>query len=322
MKAIVLKKYGPPQQVLSVEEVAKPSPKEHEVLVKVMATTINDYEWSVTRGKPYAYRIMFGFSKPKNRFIGMELAGVIEAVGTGVHHLNVGDEILSDTASYGFGTLAEYICLPQKAVTLKPSDISFEQAAALPHAGCLAYQGLYDAGQLKDGMKVLINGAAGGVGTLALQLAKMHHCHVTGVDSAAKASIMKSAGFDATLDYEKTDFTKTGETYDLVLDCKTSLPARSYFRALKANGRYVSIGGTVPSLLKVLFTGMISSAFTSKRLMILALKSNEKLPVLLALIQANKLQCLIDGPYTLAEVPTLVQYFGEGKHHGKIVVRV
>lgn len=321
MKAILFEKYGPPEKVLTVKEVEKPSPKEDEVLIKIKATAVNDYDWSLVRGKPRLYRLIFGIFKPKHRIAGMEVSGTVEETGTNVKNLKVGDAVLGDTSEYGFGTFAEYICINQNAVIKKPEAISFEEAAAIPHASTLAWQALKDIGKIQQGDKVLINGGGGGVGTIGLQLAKLYHCHVSGVDAQEKLEMMKSIGFDAVMDYKQVNFTKTGEQYDLILDCKTNKSPISYLRALKPNGRYITIGGTPWGLISILFWGKLISLFSKKKLQILSLKPNKDLDYICELLSQNKIKCEIDGPYSLEEVPRLIQYFGEGKHRGKIVIR-
>ena len=320
MKAFLFEKYGLPEEVLKIKEVAKPTPKENEVLVKIHATAINDYDWCLTRGRPYLYRLIFGIFKPTHQIPGMELAGVVEYIGSKVQSLKVGDAVFGDTSEYGFGTFAEYICINEKAVIKKPDGLSFEEATSIPHAFTLALQALRDIGKIRQGQKVLINGGGGGVGTLGLQLAKLHDCEVTGVDSGEKLEMMKSIGFDFVIDYKKMNFPKNGKEYDLILDCKTNKSAFSYLRSLKRNGKYVTIGGNLSSLIIVLFWGKIVSVFSSKKLQILSLKPNKDLDYISELFIQNKIKCKIDGPYLLEDIPRLIQYFGEGKHKGKIVI--
>ncbi len=322
MKAILIEKYGLPEQVLSLKEVARPTPNESEVLIKIRATAVNDYDWSIVRGKPHLYRLMYGLLKPKRRFLGMELAGTIEAVGPNVGQLKVGDSVFGDISNYGFGTFAEYICINENAVKKKPIKVSFEEAAALPHASTLALQALRDMGNIREGQRILINGGGGGVGTIGLQLAKLHNCKVTGVDSLEKLDMMRSIGFDHVIDYKETNFTKTEDQYDLILDCKTNQSAFSYLGTLKPNGKYVTIGGKVDKLIGLLFLGKIISGFSRKRLKILALKPNKDLDYICTLLEQNKIECVIDGPYILEDIPRLIQYFGEGRHKGKIVIKM
>lgn len=322
MKAILFEKYGLPKKVLKLKEVAKPVPKENEVLIKIYATAINDYDWSIVRGKPYLYRLMFGLFKPKYKISGMELACVVEDIGSNVKNLKVGDAVFGDISKYGFGTFAEYISINEDSVIKKPDELSFEIATAIPHASTLALQALRDIGKIKHGRKVLINGGGGGVGTIGLQLAKLSNCKVTGVDSQEKFDIMKTLGFDHVIDYKKVDFTKTGEQYDLILDCKTNKSPFSYLKALNPNGKYVTIGGNLISLITVLFWSKPISLFSTKKLQIFSLKQNEGLDYICELLIQNKIKSEIDGPYPLEDTARLIQYFGDGLHKGKIVIKI
>lgn len=322
MKALVLNKYGPPEKVLEIREIAKPSPKEREVLIKIHSTTINDYDWGIVTGKPYLYRLLFGLFKPKHPVSGMELSGVVEQVSPGVEKLKVGDPVYGDISAHGFGSFAEYISVNENAVIRKPHKMSFEEAAAIPHASLLALQALRDKGKIKQGEKILINGAGGGVGTFGLQLAKLFNCEVTGVDTGEKLNMMKSIGFDRVIDYKKENFTKNGLQYDLVLDCKSNKSPFSYLRSLKPNGRYVTVGGEITALLRILFWGKILSLFSSKKLQILSLKPNYGLEHIGELFEQNKIRCVVDGPYKMEDIPSLIRYFAEGKHKGKVVVKI
>ncbi len=320
MKAFVFEKYGLPEQVLRIEEVKRPQPKENEVLVKIKATTINDFDWSIVRGKPYLLRLMYGISKPRFKISGMELSGIIEEIGTKVTAKKVGEAVYGDISNFGFGTFAEYICVPENEVLHKPDELSFEVAASLPHASTLALQALQDLGNIQKDQKILINGGGGGVGSIGLQLAKNYNCQVTGVDSGPKLEMMKKLGFDELIDYTKINFTKNGELYDLILDCKTTKPPLSFLKVLKENGTYVSIGGKISNLIRLLFWSKMLPMFSSKKLLILSLKPNDGLAKIEELILKNQLKTQIDGPYPFEEIPRLIQYFGEGLHQGKIVV--
>ncbi|WPP52687.1 NAD(P)-dependent alcohol dehydrogenase [Catalinimonas niigatensis] len=327
MKAIVCTSYGPPE-TLQLKEVEKPMPKENEVLVKIMATAINDYDWSMVRGKPYLYRLMFGLLKPGQAIPGMELAGIVEAVGADVISFKSGDAVYGDISAYGFGSFAEYIVIHEKALVKKPESMGFEEAASIPHAALLARQGLCDIGNIRSKQKILINGAGGGVGTFGLQLAKLLECEVTGVDTGEKLEMMKALGFDQVIDYRKEDFTrrvtsaKNRVQYDLILDCKTSRSPFSYLPSLKPHGMYVTVGGKPLRLLQVLVFAKLISFFTKKKLSILALQPNQGLAYINELYAQGKIKCIIDGPYALAEAPRLIQYFGEGKHQGKVVLKI
>lgn len=318
MKAIVCLKYGPPE-LLKIQEVTQPTPKKNEVLIRIRATAINDYDWSMVRGKPYLYRLMFGFRKPKRQIPGMELAGTVEALGSDVQNHKIGDGVYGDISDHGFGSFAEYICIHEKAVVKKPDTMGFHEAASIPHAALLALQGLHDIGKIKKKQKILLNGAGGGVGTFALQLAKCHECEVTGVDSGKKLETMKSMGFDHVIDYKKIDFTRNKQEYDLILDCKTNRNPFAYLRSLKQHGRYVSVGGKLQHLLQILCCKKFISVFFNRQLQILSLKPNQGLETINELYSQEKLKCTIDGPHTFEKIPELITYFGRGGHTGKIV---
>jgi len=319
MKAIVLNKYGSSDS-LQLKDVAKPSPKENEVLIKVHATAVNDYDWSLMRGKPYPYRLMFGITKPKKKIPGMELSGIIEALGENAKTFKVGDAVYGDVSSYGFGCFAEYICVDEKALALKPVKMSFEEAASIPHASMLAVQGLVDIGKIQKGQNILINGSGGGVGTFGLCIAKLYGGEVTGVDTGDKLKMMKSIGFDHVIDYKKEDFTKNGQCYDLILDAKTNRSTFDYVRSLSPNGRYVTVGGYLNRLIQILLLKPWISKFYKKSTDIVALKPNKDLDYINELYETGRIKPVIDGPYKLSEVPELIQYFGEGKHTGKVVI--
>lgn len=322
MKALTLEKYGLPKKVLRLTEQKKPSYQKNEVLLKIHSTSINDYDWSLVRGKPLMYRLMFGLVKPKSKSLGMELSGTVEAVGSEVTEFEIGDEVYGDTSAHGFGTFAEYISLPPKALATKPKTMTYEDAAALPHAALLALQGMKEIGGIKNGMKVLINGAGGGVGTIGLQLAKIHHCEVTGVDRQEKFEALSNLGYDHLINYQLENFTKNGIQYDLILDCKTDRSPFSYARSLKANGVYVSIGGKITYLLSTLILGKALSVISSKRFEILSLKSNQGLKEIEGMYENKQIKPVIDGPYPLSLGPDKLQEFGNGYHIGKIILSI
>ena len=319
MKAIQLNKFGDPTEVLQITETQTPKPKPNEVLIKVITTTINDYDWSIVTGKPKAYGFLFGWTKPKIKIPGMELAGIIESVGANVTHFKAGDHVFGDISDHGFGTLAEYICIDEKAIMLKPNQLSFEEIVTVPHAGGLAWQALK---QIKENQDILINGAGGGVGSIAVQICKQFNCKVTGVDSNDKKDLMLSMGYDRVIDYQSEDFTKLSDKYDFVLDCKSNRPAHRYLKALKPSGQYVTVGGSPLTLIRLLLTGILIRPFTSKRLSILALKANKGIDELLHLWIQKDFKTAIDGPYSIEKIPELVEYFGKGNHKGKIVISV
>ncbi len=321
MKAIICEKYGDPQALI-YGDLAKPSPSEHEVLVKIYATAINDYDWSSVRGKPPLLRLLFGVLKPRSKVPGMELAGVVEEVGNKVTSFKQGDRVYGDTSEFGFGSFAEFMTVNKAALTLMPDEMSFEEAASIPHAGILALQGLRDKGEIENEQHVLINGAGGGVGTFGLQIAKLYNAEVTGVDSGEKLQMMKELGFDHIIDYKKENFTKNGEQYDLILDAKTNRYPYAYLRSLAPGGTYVTVGGHLGKLLLIPLLGKLFSTFTGKYLKLLPLEPNKGLDYINELYSKGKLKCIIDGPYSLQEVPKAIQYFGDGLHGGKVVITV
>ncbi|WP_340102662.1 NAD(P)-dependent alcohol dehydrogenase [Rhodohalobacter sp. 8-1] len=321
MKAILLKEYGLPKD-LEFGDVAKPVPKENEVLVKVHSASINDWDWGFVRGKPYIIRMFFGLRKPKINIPGVDVSGTIEAVGGNVKSFKIGDDIYCDLSECGLGGFAEYVCVPEKTLYRKTSNISHNDAAAIPHAGTLALQGLLEKGEVKSGQTILINGAGGGVGTLGIQILKPYDVTVTGVDSAEKLDLMKSLGFDSVMDYKKVDFTATGETYDLILDAKSNRSVFKYARALKKGGKYVTVGGSMIRLLEIALIGSLISLFTGKKLSVLVLEANKGLDQISELVKQGHIKPIIDGPYEFEKIPELIQYFGEGRHKGKIVVEM
>lgn len=322
MKAVVFEEYGLPEKVCKIASRPKPTPQGNEVLIQVKTAAINDYDWSAVNGKPIVYRLMFGLLKPKKQILGMEFSGVIVEKGSHVTNFEIGDEVYGDTSEFGFGTFAEYIALNPKAVFIKPKNVSNEQAVALPHAFGLAYQGLVTKGAIKRNQKVLINGAGGGVGALALQIAKLYDCHVTGVDNAGKLDCMKNLGFDSVIDYRKDDFTQQGIKYDLILDCKTSTSVFSYTKALVKGGKYISVGGELLRLFKLLLWGKVLKFLTIKELKVLSLKANVGLNHAENMLFDGKLKPLIDGPYPMENAPEQIKRFGEGLHQGKIVLTI
>jgi NADPH:quinone reductase-like Zn-dependent oxidoreductase len=318
MKALVHDRYGSPD-VLQIKDVEKPTPKSDEVLVKVHAVSINDWDWGLLRGADFVNRLICGLFKPK-KIVGSDIAGRVESAGRDVERFKPGDAVYGDLCRSGFGGFAEYVCAPQDAFTSKPTQMTFEQAAAIPQAGMLALQGLLERGPLRPGLSILINGAGGGVGTFAIQLAKLHQVEVTGVDSAAKLDMLRSIGFDHVIDYEKEDFTRTGKCYDLILDVKTNRSPSEYARALNPNGTYATVGGSLPRLLQVLLAGAFIRRTSRKNLLLVGLKPNKDLAYLNELFEAGRFVPVIDGPYKFRDAPEAFRLFGAAKHKGKIVI--
>jgi NADPH:quinone reductase-like Zn-dependent oxidoreductase len=319
MKAIVFTKYGTPD-VLELKEIDKPIPKEDELLIKVYAVSINDWDMGLLHGD-LINRLLNGLFKPKIKILGSDIAGRIEAVGKNVKKFQPGDEVYGDLSGR-WGGFAEYVCASENALALKPSSMSFEEAAAIPQAAMLAIQGLRDKGQIRSGLKLLINGAGGGVGTFAVQIAKLYEVEVTGVDSPGKLDMMRSIGFDHVINYKQEDFTRNGQFYDLILDVKTNRSIFDYTRVLSRNGIYVTVGGSLVRLLQVLFLGPLISMISRKKICIVALKLNRDLDYMNELYESGKVKPVIDETYRLDEVPKALRFFGEGGHKGKLVITV
>lgn len=317
LKAIVYTKYGGPE-VLQIKEIERPHPKDDEVLIKVYAVSINDWDLGLLQGD-FVNRLLNGLWKPKRKILGSDIAGRIEAVGKNVSQFKIGDDVYGDLSG-AWGGFAEYVCAREKALVLKPASMSFNEAAAIPQAAMLAVQGLIDKGKVHAGQKLLINGAGGGVGTFAVQIAKLYGIEVTGVDSTSKLDMLRSMGFDHVIDYTREDFTKNGQRYDLILDAKTNRAVFDYTRALSPNGTYVTVGGSMARLLQVIFLGPWISMITKKDILLVALKPNKDLVYMNELFEAGKLKPVIDGPYQLNEFPEAFRIFYKAEHKGKVVI--
>jgi NADPH:quinone reductase-like Zn-dependent oxidoreductase len=317
MKAIICERYGPPEQLQLLDRPV-PEPLKGQVLVRVCATPVNDQDWSMVNGTPRIYRLIFGLFRPRQPIPGIELAGMVEALGPGASRWRIGEKVYGDVSNGGMGTFAEFVVASETELRRIPDGISFVQAAAVPHALELAYQALLGIAKLKSSERVLLNGAGGGVGTFALQLAKQQGCTVWGVDTGEKLKAMTAIGFDRVIDYTQQDFTQLGERFDVVVDMKTKRSPRELLRALAPNGRYVTVGGDPGRLIALLFARLLGR----RNLHIVALKSNKNLDTLAPLISNGTLKPMVDGPYTLEDAPRLVRYFGEGRHTGKVVMVV
>ena len=323
MKAIVYTKYGTPD-VLHLEEVEKPSPRDEEVLVKVHAASINAGDWHLLTGYPLLMRFAgVGIFTPKNMFLGSDMAGCVEAVGRKVKLLRPGDAVLGDIFGIGSGSFAEYVSVPESVLALKPSNISFEEAAAAPLAAVTALQGLRDRGHIQPGQKVLINGASGGVGTFAVQIAKAFETEVTAVCSTSNLEMARSIGADHVIDYTQEDFTKNGCQYDLILAANGFHPLSAYKRALTPQGIYVFSGGSPAQIFQSLFLGPIMSKNNGRKMTSVNQKANQKdLLVIRDLLEAGKIKPVIDACYPLKETPSAFRYFGKGHTHGKVVITI
>jgi NADPH:quinone reductase-like Zn-dependent oxidoreductase len=307
MKALIRERYGPPD-VLEVREVERPVPKEGEVLIRVRAASLNDWDWGLLHGPS----LPLSRAAPKP-ILGSDIAGRITDVGSGVQHFRVGDDVhgdLSRVGSGGWGGFAEYVCARERALVRKPAGMTFEQAAALPQAGQLAVQGLRAGGPLKPG-------------TIGVQLAKLHDVEVTGVDRASKHDVMRSVGFDHVIDYEHEDFTRNGRRYDLILDTKTNRRPSDYVRSLNPGGTYATVGGPlIGDLFKVAIFGLWTRPTMNKTLRLVALTPNRDLPYLNERFEAGQLVPVIDGSYRLSDAREAFRRFGAGHHKGKIVFTI
>ena len=322
MKAIVATKYGSPD-VLNLEETEKPAPKDDEVLVKVRAASVNAGDWHLLRADPFLIRLAFGILRPKYKVLGADIAGQVEAVGGNVKQFQPGDEVFGDLSGDGFGGFAEYVCASEDALALKPTDTSFEEAAAVPSAAATALQGLREKGQIQRGQKVLINGASGGVGTFAVQIAKSSGAEVTGVCSTSKLEMVRSIGADHVIDYTQEDFTKNGQRYDLILATNGYHPISDYKRALSPKGTYVMSGGSGAQMFQAMLLGPVISMTGNKKMGNLLKNPNEKdLVVLKALLEAGKITPVIDRTYSLNEVPEAIRYLENGHARGKVFICV
>ncbi len=323
MKAVVNHVYGSPE-VLKLEEVAKPTPKDDEVLVEVHAASVNAADWHLLRGKPFLVRLVVGgLLKPKNTILGAAVAGRVEAVGSNVKQFQPGDEVFGDVSGSGFGAFAEYVCVPENALALKRTNMTFEEAAAIPVAAVTALQGLRDKGQIQPGQKVLINGASGGVGMFAVQIAKAFGADVTAVCSTRNVDMVRSLGADHVIDYTQEDFTKNGQQYDLILAANGYHSIWAYKRALRSKGKYVLTGGSMAQMYQAMILGPLISMTGSKKMGNLMAKPNQKDLVLMEeFLEEGKVKPVIEKRYSLSEVPEAVRYVEEGHARGKVVINV
>jgi NADPH:quinone reductase-like Zn-dependent oxidoreductase len=323
MRAIVYHRYGSPD-VLHLEAVPKPVPQHDEVLVNVHAASVNAGDWHLLRAKPFLMRLMgFGLLTPKHPILGSDIAGRVEAVGNTVTQFHCGDEVFGNTAIYGFGGFAEYVCVPEKALVLKPTTLSFEEAAAVPQAALTALQGLRDKGQIKPGQQVLIYGASGGIGTFAVQIAKAFGAVVTAVCSTRNVNMARSIGADYVIDYTKEDFTRNGQRYDLILAVNGYHPIWTYQRALHPEGVYVTTGGSPAQLFQAMLLGPVISRMGRQKMGNSAHHPNQKdLLVLKELLEEGKVTPVIDRRYPLREVVDALRYVEAGHAKGKVVIMV
>jgi NADPH:quinone reductase-like Zn-dependent oxidoreductase len=322
MRAIVYHTYGSPD-VLELKEVEKPTPKDNEVLVKVAATSVNALDWHLLTADIFLVRLNSGLTKPKQQILGADIAGKVEAVGKDVKQLHPGDDVFGDIFDSGLGGFAEYVCTREDALVPKPANLSFEEAAAVPVAALTALQGLRHKGQVRPGQKVLINGASGGVGTFAVQIAKALGAEVTAVCSTRNVDMARSLGADQVIDYTKEDFTQKGQRYDLILAVNGYHPILDYKRALSTKGRYVMSGGTMAQFGQAVLLGPVISLTGSQKMGNFMAKANHNdLLVLKELVEAGKIRPVIDSRFPLGETAEAMRYLGAGHAKGKVVITV
>src|SRR5216110_2144894 len=325
MKAVVYCNYGVPN--LKLQEIEKPTPADDQLLIKVRAASVNPLDWHFIEGTPYFMRVMgVGLRKPKDTRLGVDFAGTVEAVGKNVTKFKPGDEVFGGRT----GAFAEYVCVREaRAVTVKPASVTFEQAASVPIAGITALQGVRDTGKVQPGQKVLINGASGGVGTFAVQIAKSMGADVTGVCSTRNLDMVRSLGADHVIDYTKEDFAKGDQRYDVVLDNVPNHSLSECRRVLNPQGKYVMIGGGGPNDNRWigpfgrLIQTMLLSPFVSQKMgMMMAQLTKSDLAVLGDMMQSGKVKPVIDRTYKLSELPEAIRYLEEGHARGKVIITV
>ncbi len=321
MKAIVHTRYGPPE-LLELQEVPKPTPKDNEVLVEIHAASANAADWHLLSG-PIPRLMGFGLFRPNNRIPGVDMAGRVEAVGGKVTQFQPGDEVYGDLSDHGSGAYADYVSAPESVLARKPANLSFQEAAAMPMAAVTALQALRDKRQIQPGQKVLINGAAGGVGTFAVQIAKSFGADVTAVCSTRNLEKARQLGADHVIDYTQEDFTKNGQQYDLILAANGYHSIFNYRRALTPKGIYVMSGGSGAQIFQAMFLGPWISLAGGRKMDNVMAKANQKdLALITELAEAGKVKPVIEKRCTLGEVPETIRYLKEGHARGKVVITV
>lgn len=322
MKAIIAERYGMPD-VLEFKEMEKPVPKENEVLVKVHAASLNMFDWHLLTADIFLVRLNTGFFKPKYKIPGADVAGRVDTIGKNVTQFKVGDEVYGDLAASGCGSFAEYVAVPEKALALKPVNLTFEEAAAFPMAAVTALQGLRDAGKIQAGRKVLIQGASGGVGSFAVQIAKSFGAEVTAVCSTRNVEQVRSLGVDHVIDYTKEDFTKNGRQYDLILAVNGYRKLEEYKGSLAPKGIYVMAGGATKQIFEALLRGSFLSEKDGRKLGAFTAEPKQAdLIYLKGLAETGKVKPVIDKRYPLSETAQALRYLGEGHARGKVILSV
>lgn len=320
MKAIVYEQYGPPE-VLQLREIAKPAPADNEILIKVRAASVNPLDWHFMRGEPWLIHLILGVRKPKNIRLGVDVGGVVESVGRNINQFKSGDAVFGGCR----GAFAEYVCTKEDQLALKPASLAFEQAATVPIAAITALQGLRDKGQIKPGQRVLVEGASGGVGTFAIQIAKAFGAEVTAVCSTRNLERARSLGADHVIDYTREDFTRNGRRYDLIFAANAYHSLFAYRRVLSREGICVKVGGkaTLSTMLLESLLSLVLSMVSSKKVCGLLAKINKKdLLKLNELLESGKVVPVIDRRYSLSETAEAIRYLKEGHAQGKVVLTI
>jgi NADPH:quinone reductase-like Zn-dependent oxidoreductase len=318
MKAMSWRDFNALDQI-KIIDVDIPTPKANEVLLRTHASSINSWDWEILQGTPWANRVQHRLTS-KFKILGADVAGIVEGVGYKVSRFKAGDEVYGDLSHCHWGGFAEYVTADEYALFPKPSNLTFIEAAAVPQAGLLAFQGLRDKGRLHRGEKVLINGASGGAGTFAVQVAKQMGAEITAVCSSAKIDLVVSLGADHVIDYTRQDFTKSGQKYDLILDIQGHHSIPDYKRALMPNGRYVMVGGETPLITRVLWQSIRSSLIGGPQMVLLLHKANKGLDELTQLLEQGIIKPVVDRCYPLDDLQQAIRYYAQGHARGKVVI--
>ena len=324
MKAAIYYKYGAPSDVIKIKEVEKPNPKEGEVLIKIYKASVNAADWHGVRGTPFFTRAITGLLKPRNKIPGGDFSGLVEAAGPGTKQFKPGDEVMGCLIDVGAGCFAEYVCAKESLLAPKLPCVSFEDAAALPMAAVTALQGLRDSGQIKPGHKVLINGASGGVGAFAVQIAKAFGAEVTAVCSTEALGMVSSLGVDDIVDYTREDFTKNGKQYDMILNVAATHTANEYRNSLTENGTCIMVGFSGTFMIGNMLSRFFSRKKDGKKIVMMMAQntSQSDLIFLNELLEAGKLRAVIDSCYTLDEIAAAFSHVETGHPKGKVVIRI
>ncbi|GMW03365.1 MAG: NADPH:quinone reductase [Candidatus Hydrogenedentota bacterium] len=322
MKAVVYTRYGPPE-VLEVKDVPTPAPRENEVRIRVHAASVNAGDWRLMRGEPFLVRLMSGIRKPKFSILGSDLAGTIDQTGPKATKFRPGDAVFGEMSTCGFGSFAEFACVPQDMLVSKPANLTLEEAAAVPTAGLTALQAVRDHGKAAAGQSVMVVGASGGVGSFAVQIAKALGATVTGVCSARKVDWVRAIGADDVVDYATTDFTRQRERYDLIVDAGAYRPITHYRRILKPGGRYVMVGGSLRAFLSASLLGPAYSTLGNVTMQSMLVKPNAAdLESLKTLLESGQIRPVVDRVGELNDVPDAIRQMEAGHIRGKVVIRV